>query len=210
MKNLKNESIIVLISFLLVASCWQNKKTSIETKKLPSNFLNSAGNISANTMGIIHLDAEYSVKNNKAGNADIYLIHKKGGDWWIEQAKKNFPKSIVSRNRHAKQIITQDSKALNDYNKWAFFIDKKYLESKLESAEGGEFTSYYPKRNSKIVVILFEQNVGNSEWVAIDSITYKTDSEGNEIKTSDEKGSYYLSSEWESNFIKQKVKESNK
>lgn len=210
MKNLKNKSIIVLISFLLVASCGQNSKASIETQKLPENFLDSAGNISANAKGVIHLDAEYSVMNNELGNADIYLIHKKGGDWWIEQAKKNFPKSIVSRNRYAKQIITHDSKALDDYNKWAFFIDKKYLETKLESAEGGEFTSHYPKKNSEITVVLFEQKAGDTEWVAIDSITYNTDSNGNEVETRDIKGSYYLSSEWKINFIEEKIKESNK
>lgn len=210
MKNLKNESIIVLISFLLVSSCWQNKKASVETKKLPDNFLNSAGNISGNSKGVVHLETSYRVKNNNVGNADIYLIHKKGGEWWIEQAKKNFPKSIVSRNRYAKRIITQDSKVFNDYNKWAFFIDKVYLEPKLESAEGGEFTSYYPKKNSEIKVVLFEQKAGETEWMAIDSITYNTDSDGNEVETSDETGGYYLSSVWESNFIKQKVKESNK
>ncbi|MDC6385655.1 hypothetical protein PP180_09760 [Muricauda sp. SK9] len=208
MRKIKN--IVIIFFFGVLTSCGQNKKASIEIKKLPNNFLNSAGNISANTKGIIHLDAEYSVKNNKTGNADIYLIHKKGGDWWIEQAKKNFPKSIVSRNRYAKQIIAQDSKALNDYNKWAFFIDKKYLETKSESAEGGEFTSHYPKKNSEITVVLFEQKAGDTEWVAIDSVTYNTDSNGNEVETRDKKGSYYLSSEWKINFIEEKIKESNK
>lgn len=98
----------------------------------------------------------------------------------------------------------------NNYNKWVFFIDKEYLEPKLESAEGGEFTFYYPKKNSEITVVLFEQKAGSQKWIAIDSITYKTDSDGNEVETSDKKGSYYLSSEWESNFIEEKVKESNK
>ncbi len=201
---------IVLISFLLIASCGQNPKARIETQKLPGNFLNSAGNVSANTKGVIHLDAEYSVKNNELGNADIYLIHEKGGNWWIMQAKKKFPDNYYAEGFYATSLVEKDSSWSDSYDKWAFFIAKKYLEPQLESAEGGEFTSYYPKRNSEIVVILFEQKAGNSEWVAIDSITYKTDDDGNEIKTNDEKGSYYLSSEWESNFIKQKVKESNK
>jgi hypothetical protein len=208
MRKIKN---IIIIFFLgVLTSCGQSSKANTENKKLPNNFLKTAGNISANAKGVIHLDSEYSVKNNKTGNADIYLIHKNGGDWWIEQAKKNFPKSIVSRNRYAKRIITQDSNVLNDYNKWAFFIDKEYLEPKLESAEGGEFTSHYPRKNSEIKVVLFEQKPGDTEWVAIDGITYNTDSDGNEVETSDKKGSYYLSSEWKTNFIKEKVKESNK
>ena len=81
MKDIKNKSIIVLISFLLVASCGQSSKANKENKILPNNFLNTAGNIAANAKGVIHLDSEYSVKGNKTGNADIYLIHKNGGDY---------------------------------------------------------------------------------------------------------------------------------
>ena len=132
MKNLKIESIIVLISFLLVASCRQNPKTSIETIKLPDNFLNSAGNVSANNKGVIHLDAEYSVKNNELGNADIYLIHKNGGNWWIMQAKKKFPDNYYAEGFYVTSLVEKDSSWSDNYNKWAFFIDKEYLEPKLE------------------------------------------------------------------------------
>lgn len=209
MRKIKNTLIVFFVGIL--TSCGQNPKASIENKKLSNNFLNSAGNISANTKGVIHLDAEYSIMNNELGNTDIYLIHKKGGEWWIEQAKNKYPKMVYPHDWYIDDVYEKaEGNFYNNYNKWVFFIDKKYLEAKLESAEGGEFTSYYPKKNSEIVVILFEQKAGNSEWVAIDSISYKTDKDGNEIKTSDDKGSYYLSSEWQSNFIKEKVKESNK
>ena len=104
MRNLKNESIIVLILFLLATSCGQNQKASIETKTLPDNFLNSAGNISANTKGVIHLDAEYSVMNNETGNADIYLIHKKGGNRWIKQAKNAYPKMVYPHDWYIDDI----------------------------------------------------------------------------------------------------------
>jgi len=200
---------IILLGFFtgILISCAQATK---EISKLSEDIMNSARNISANSKGVVHLETSFRVKNNNVGNADIYLIHKNGGNWWVKQAKKKFPDNYYAEGFYATSLIENDSSWSDSYHKWAFFIDKKYLEPQLESAEGGEFTSYYPKKNSKIVVILFEQKAGNSEWTAIDSITYKTDSEGNEIKTSDEKGSYYLSSEWESNFIKQKVKESNK
>jgi hypothetical protein len=210
MKDIKNKSIIVLISFLLVASCGQNPKASIETQKLPSNFLNSARNISANSKGIVHLETSYRVKNNNVRNADIYLIHKNGGNWWIKQANKKFPDNYYAEGFYATSLVEKDSSWSDSYNKWAFFIDKEYLEPKLESAEGGEFTSYYPKKNSEITVVLFEQKSGDKEWMAIDSITYKTDNHGNELETNDKKGSYYLFSEWENNFIEEKVKESNR
>lgn len=209
MTKIKKTAIVFFVG--IFASCGQNPKAGIESIKLPGNFLNSAGNVSANTKGVIHLDAEYSVKNNELGNADIYLIHEKGGNWWIDQAKNAYPKMVYPHDWYIDDIYKKtEGSFYKNYNKWAFFIDKKYLEPKLESAEGGEFTSYYPRKNSEINVVLFEQKAGDKEWVAIDSITYKTDDDGNEIKTNDEKGSYYLSSVWESNFIKQKVKESNK
>lgn len=212
MKYLVKISFVLMLLFAgILISCGQNPKASIETQKLPEIFLDSAGNISANAKGVIHLDAEYSVMNNELGNADIYLIHKNGCDWWISQAKSKFPKMAYPQDWFIDDLYREkDFSFYSNYNKWVFFIDKKYLEPKLESAEGGEFTSYYPKKNSEIVVILFEQKVGNSEWVAIDRITYKTDSDGNEIKTNDKNGVHYLSREWESNFIMEKVKESNK
>jgi len=205
---MEKTKIILLVFFTgILVSCAQGAK---EISKLSENIMKSARNISANSKGVIHLETSYRVKNNNVGNADIFLIHKNGGNWWIKQANKKFPDNYYAEGFYATSLVEKDSSWSDNYNKWAFFIDKEYLEPKLESAEGGEFTSYYPKKNSEIIVVLFEQKTGHQKWMAIDSITYKTDSEGNEIKISDETGGYYLSSVWESNFIKQKVKESNK
>lgn len=213
---MKNVRLLVTISVLgMFTSCAQSSNSKkgndkIIQKKLPDNFLDSAGNVSANTQGIIHLEAEYLVKNNNIGNAEIYLIHKKGGAWWCQQAKRRFPNNYYAERFFADFLLKKDTINLNNYNKWAFFIDKKYLEKRLESAEGGEFISHYPSRNSEILIVLYEQKAGSSNWIAIDSIPYKTDSEGNEIGAEDEKGNYYSPSyKWERNFLEEKLKESN-
>ena len=212
----KSKLLVIVFVIGMITSCAQSTKSkkeqnSIQLTELPDNFLNSAGNISANTQGVIHLETEYLIKNNEIGNAEIFMIHKNGGSWWINQAKKKFPKKIYPHDWFVDSLFENlDSIQLKDYNKWVFFIDKKYLEERLESAEGGEFTSHYPSKSSKIVIVLYEQKSGTSNWEAIDSFTFNTDGEGNEITTKDEKGNYHgYSSKWESNFIEDKVIESN-
>lgn len=214
MKKVKFLILVFIIG--IITSCAQNAnskngKNFIEREELPNNFLNSVGNISANKKGVIHMEMEYLIKNNDIGNAEIYMIHKNGGKWWINQAKKFFPKKAYPHDWFIDSIFkNQDSIQLTDYNKWVFFIDKKYLERRLESAEGGEFTSHYPKKNAEIDIVLYEQKSGTSIWTAIDAFTYKTDAEGNEINIKNDRGYYYgPASKWESGFIDDRVIEGN-
>jgi len=111
---------------------------------------------------------------------------------------------------------------LDDYNKWAFFVDKKhikgqpnygddffqldkdensYLPSEAEIQKIKEKLDYYEKPNITLEVILYEQKAGSKQWIEIDRRKYRTDQEGNRI--------YPKGEHWESDFIDQKLKESN-
>lgn len=68
----------------------------------------------------------------------------------------------------------------------------KKMESQLE---------YYPRKNSQIEVVPYEQKTGSKQWVEIDRRKYRTDQEGSRI--------YPKGEHWESDFIDQKLKESN-
>jgi len=58
---------------------------------------------------------------------------------------------------------------------------------------------------------LYEQKAGSDKWEAIDSLKYTTDSEGEKPKTRDANGEWHNpKNDWENNFIRQKLQESNK
>src|SRR6218665_483890 len=114
---------LVLLNALLLIACASNGQAKIKNKNNHyakinlNNFLNksvvSFYSLSADTNGVISNGVAYNKKNE--GNVEIYLIHKNGGDWWRGQAT----------NRFASLLLGKDSVSLKDYNKWAFFVDKK-------------------------------------------------------------------------------------
>jgi len=154
---------LVLLNALLLIACASNGQAKIKNKNNHyakinlNNFLNksvvSSYSLSADTNGVISNGVAYNKKNE--GNVEIYLIHKNGGDWWRGQAKKRFAESIVCENRFASLLLGKDSVTLKDYNKWAFFVDKKYLiKAGTEGAEGDHgvvYMDYYgEKPNAEI------------------------------------------------------------
>ena len=189
--------IIVCIQMTLSATlCGQ------ENKHVPLDFVRSMWNVSANTKGEIRGETRYKNIGNKAGSARVYMIHKNGGDWWYKDIKRKFPKHVedsiqmFAKDYAIERLLKQDSIFLKDYNKWAFFIDKKELKG--EKASSGEkgltVIDYYPKYPH--TVILYEQKVGSTHWIEIDRKIFPTEDEENR-------------STWESDFINQKLKESN-
>ena len=140
----------------------------------------------------------------------IYIMHKNGTKWWYEEAKKRFPNVDAPLSRRgyyavvdiADILLKEDSVTLKNYDKWAFFIDKKYLEPIISTSgeSGGAATDYYPKSNTAIEIILYEQKAGSNKWIEIERKKFQTDKDGGAIY--DDKG-------WELNFIRQKAKESN-
>lgn len=203
----------------------------------PLHFEKHIVDISADTMGEIESKIYYTKKGNKAGNAFVYLIHKNGGQWWIEDAKKRFPNLDAPLNRRAayarwnavERLLKEDSLLLKDFNKWAFFIDKQYLhplppdgDDWIQVNEKGDYylpseaeiqkmqmeqLDYDTKPNTIIEVVLYEQKAGSNVWTAIDKKKFKTDADGDAIEPIDPKTG--KQSCWECDFMRQKVKESN-
>ena len=215
--------IVVCIQMAISAtSCDQ------ENKNVPLDFVRSMWNVSANTKGRIQAETWYKDVGNEAGNAHVYMIHKNGGDWWHRDVKKKYPQHVedcvqmFAKDYAVERLLKQDSIFVNDYNKWAFFVDKKhlkgqpnygddffqldkdensYLPSEAEIQKIKKKLDYYEKPNITLEVILYEQKAGSKQWVEIDRRKYRTDQEGNRI--------YPKGEHWESDFIDQKLKESN-
>jgi len=215
----------IILTVACVTLCGQASK---QIKYAPIDFTQSIGNLSANKQGRIKAETWYKEFRNEAGNAYVYMIHKNGGDWWFQQAKKKFPTRAYPQDWLLEEV-EKDTKKFKDYNKWAFFIDKKdlvgspvvlggdlmridehgnhYLPSDAEIKKMEEQLDYRPKKNAQIEMILYEQKVGSSKWIEISRRKFQTDKEGDLIyprnpRTGNEEY-------WESEFISQKLKESN-
>ena len=218
MKKYIQKSIVLLGSMVLLGliSCAQ------EPRYAPIYFTKYLWNMSADTLGLIEGQVSVDYLDKEPGEAHVYMIHENGGRWWYQQTKKNFPNARLPFLRAAEQLIKKDSIFLKNYSKWAFYIDRKYLKgestygddpSKLdENGNSRDLTptelkktqeqlAYYEKPNTTLEVILYEQKAGSKQWLEIDRRKYKTDQEGNRI--------YPKGEHWESDFINQKLKESN-
>ena len=80
-------------------------------------------NMVADTSGLIRGEVDVHYFDKEPGNAWVYMVHKNGGIWWYQQAKKNFPNTRLPFLKAAKQLIKEDSIFLKNYNKWAFYIE---------------------------------------------------------------------------------------
>lgn len=194
--------------------------TQVPKNYAPINFLKHINNPKANEEGLITLEVDYEGggDGNEAGDAYVYMIHKNGGDWWVQQAEKSFPKLDAPLERRrcyavddAKdRLLKQDSLLLKDYNKWAFFVDKKYLVRIVDGSTGvyGEIPSYgwYLKPNITYEQILYEQKAGSNVWLEIERKKIKSGADGESIDTIDPKTGKIVSFDFS---IDQKLKENN-
>jgi len=206
--------------FIFLIGATQIGCTQVPKNYAPIDFLKYAYNSKANEQGLITLDVDYGdgSDGNKAGDATVYLIHKNGGNWWVQQAEKSFPNldaPLEMRRFYAAleakgHLLKQDSLLLKDYNKWAFFIDKKYLRRIVDGGTGeyGEIPSYgwYLKPNITYEEILYEQKAGSNVWLEIERKKFKSGADGDSIDTIDPKTGKIASFDFS---IDQKLKESN-
>ena len=183
---------------------------SNQTGYSPIDFMkyNCIGRIDADTLGKLHFDVCYKSNSNNAGNAKVFMIHKNGGRWWYNYAKKMYPNERSNTGRFlshylvAEHLMKEDSTKLKEYNKWAFFIDKKDLIKEYEAGEDGNPKAYYTMiDNSEYEAILYQQLAGENKWIELERRRFKT---GDKFK----EGDPYLGS-WETDFINNKLKESN-
>jgi hypothetical protein len=200
--------LIFSLSVLSSNACLQTineNKTRVSENHAPMDFMEYNGDLNfsgRNGNGIIKFRCYHGYSDgseNPYGNAQIYMIHKNGGDWWLNKAKELNPDKPYSQLLYAEELYkSQDSTKLNDYCKWAFYIDKKYL--KAETSGGGEkdvvYTSYFP--TYPYTVVLYEQKAGSDKWVEIDRKTFQSEEE--KIKEN---------CEWECGFYNNKLKELN-
>jgi len=189
------------------------------------DFSKYVWNIHADTLGRLEGEITLEHYGNEFGNALMYMVHKNGGNWWYQEAKKNFPDCYANYLIRDREI--KDTSLLKDYDKWVFFVDKKYLEgessygdyspvdenghpyipSKEEVKKNKEKLDYYEKVNSTIEVILYEQKAGSRQWAEIDRKKFKTNDIGNIIHQIDPKTG--KKENWKWDFLDQKLKESN-
>ena len=197
--------LVLLIIVCCTNGCAQIKKEEkINDDFRPMNFLINNGDLkySAGKNGMIRFRCYYGESfesENPFGNAQVYMIHKNGGDWWMKQAKEKYPEMPYPEDWFVEDLYkSQDTSKLNDYHKWAFYIDKKFL--KAETSGGGEkdivYTSYHP--TYPYTVILYEQKTGSDKWLEIDRKTFQSEEE--KIKEN---------CEWECGFYNNKLKELN-
>ena len=182
-----------IISFLLASfSCCGQEKSQFD-------FIsdNSIERFTSDTFGLLSFRGYYP--KNQVGNTFGYMLHGNGGSWWYKEAKRRSPKDIQNCEfRFAKKLFTVERDSLNNYDKWVFFIDKKYLEIiKEHHGESGEpMMNAYTKENIPLEVILYQQLVGEKEWKEIERKKFKDENE-------------YNKSSWRIDFYKQKLVESN-
>ena len=172
-------SLLLSITVICSISCF-----SQESKNKDFHFWKYVENISGSRKGKITMDIymfTYKRKlTNPYGEAIVCMLHKNGGKWWSEQAKKKFSESIVAENRYAKIVILKDTSLLIDYNKWAFVVDKKYLQPAKMQEEGdynpddptGERSKntifYEVPKGKKYEAILYEQKAGSNVWIELE------------------------------------------
>jgi len=177
---------------------------SAQSVKTPIDYVNDncMEKFRPDTLGCIRFNI--SCKTNLIYNTDGYMIHKNGGKWWYNQAKRKFPNDRGSKGKYlshytvCENLLKQDRDSIKNYNKWVFYIDEKYLEVKTEvhGETGEKYLSYYPKENKPLEVILYQRLVKDADWTEVERKKFNSDTE-------------YYKNTWDVNFIKQKLAESN-
>lgn len=195
--------------FLLLNSiiCTTNAQQNNSSQYAHTDFMKFISNVKGDTLGRIFGEVVYTGRNNrgnKLGSGTIYMLHKNGANWWHQRAKKIFPNKDVPENKRGyyaaldakERLLKEDSTLLKHFNKWLFFIDKKDLSPEVSSSGENDIstTYYYPKYPHTIV--LYEQKAGANQWIEVDRKIFSTEEEENK-------------STWKSDFIKQKLTESN-
>jgi len=176
MKALK---LLLALEIMFLSACFSQVKEQKDFdfwKYTSEPFANKKGIITAG----VSMCTYYGKPTNPYGHALICLIHKNGGEWWCEQARKNFPNNVVPEWAFAEQIFKKSTSLLKDYHKWAFVIDKKYLKPEVIRVDGdfdpndptgekGKNTIMYEVPEGKSYeAILYEQKAGSNTWVAIE------------------------------------------
>jgi len=180
----KRLNLVLLLTTFSLVSCFSQEK-----QKRDFYFWNYVTNISADTQGGICMEINmFSYKGketNPYGEAIICMLHKKGGKWWYEQAKKRYPTYNGKPNPYPEDdaissLFKTDSALLKQYNKWVFVIDKKYLKPALLQEEGdynpddptGERAKntifYEVPKGKKYEAILYEQKAGSNDWIELE------------------------------------------
>jgi len=162
----------------------------------------------ASNSGEIYFRCYYKSLDNKFGHANVSMIYKNGGDWWQKRSLEKYPKNPrISHYEAAEALCKKDSVLLKDFNMYAFYIDKKYLKRefagcgessdpkvKIDTSDCYGYAVTYPYEK-----ILYFRAAGSKEWVEIERKRYKTD-----------KDETVQTGYWETNFIRQKLEESNR
>jgi len=154
-------------------------------------------NFKPDTLGRISFQTNCRGENYSEING--YMIHKNGGSWWYKEAKRRFPNNVMNcEYKLAKKLLSEDKDSLKNYNKWVFFVDKKFLEPvvQVHGETGVEETAYYIKETIPFEEILYQRLVGKIMWVEIGRKKFDSYSQ-------------YRKSTWRIDFIKAKLAESN-
>ena len=208
-----------LCFLLLMGSVQIGRTQEVPSSKQASiDFLKYAYNPKANDRGLLTVEVDYvgGRDGNKAGKAIVYMIHKNGGNWWIEQAKKKYPNLDSPPDRRcfyaisdAKKYLFGKEASLKDYNKWAFFTDKKYLHKIVDGTgdvDGLPSYGWYLKPNIRYEKVIYEQKAGSSVWIEIERKQFESGPEGEFKDTIDPKTGKVITYDFS---IEQKLKESN-
>ncbi len=169
-----------------------------EQKEPPIDFLQYISkDIQWYYSGEVILYVDYKEKGNESGDAKILLLYKDGTDKYCELVRKRFPQAPNYPFALASpRLLKEDSTMLKDFDMYAFYLDKQYLEKVIESAEGGPITSYYPIYPCEY--ILYERKAGTEKWLEVGSKRFEDEA----------------SDTWwtpvSSDFAKQKIQEGNK
>ena len=117
---MRKSAVLLLISVAFSLMSFAQKQKS---RYALIDFTKYMWNMVADTSGLIRGEVDVHYFDKEPGNAWVYMVHKNGGIWWYQQAKKNFPNTRLPFLKAAKQLIKEDSIFLKNYNKWAFYIE---------------------------------------------------------------------------------------
>ncbi|NBB32042.1 hypothetical protein [Cellulophaga sp. BC115SP] len=242
---MKKSQIILLISLLGLFACQgqnkeNNKKQVIEYRVATENsyelayhgfnftpFLSDfTSNDDTDSTNVINIELPYKEDSlNHFGQGRGFMIHKKGIKYWFNYAQTKYRRIGKYDNINygyssaSKMLMGKDSVLLKDFNKWIFFIDRKYLRAIPGTGEWDAGSpealankplpeEYYPKLNSKIEILLLEQKAGENVWHIIDRATFDTDEYGGYKPYIDKNNQERdLHGEWINSFQERKIKE---
>ena len=178
------------------------------------NYVGTSQNAYPNNSGMIKIGSVYNEDGNTFGNATIYLIHKDGGINWVKETFVRFPKATYGSQppyTAGKRLLNEDKADQIEFAKWAFVIDKQYMESKMVTydQDGGDnfdadgnlidqvtVEEWLVKENTPIEVVLYEQLAGETQWRELERRSYADDMA-------------FYESDWKTNFRKEKEAEYN-